>query len=185
MKDSGPIAQRAALDAQQPDVLSVRETGGNNRGKYVETYLKAAGTDAGDPWCAAFVFYRLIAAAKELGKTLPVDFDPRAYTPDWRNWAIKKQLWVPVATAKSDPSTVQVGDAVLFYFASLGRVGHVGMVTGLWKNDSGEIIGVRTVEGNTGPDKGADVERAGDGVYAKKRTWAQLGARGGFARLAF
>ena len=180
MQNAGPIARRAAADARTPEVLSVRETGGNNRGKYVETYLKAAGASPGDPWCAALQFYRLLVAAKELGLKLPSDFDPRAYTPDWKNYALRNKLWIPVQTAQEAPlHTLQTGDMALFYFSNLGRIGHIEVV------EEVHDWGCLTVGGNTGPDKGATVERAGDGVYLKKRTWSQLGARGGYARLPF
>lgn len=180
MKLSGAIAQRAAADTQRPDVLSVREEGGNNRGKSVETYQKAAGAGPGDPWCACFAFYRLLMAALALGLSIPKTFTPRAYTPDWKSWAIANGYWTPVAVAQAAPlHTVQVGDFAMFYFAAEGRIGHIGEVVAVhdW--------GVETVEGNTGPDAGASVERNGDGVYKKKRTWSQLGSRGGFVRIPF
>ena len=180
MNEPGPISVQAAKDAQNANVLAVREIGGNNRGLSVETYLHSVDCDPGEPWCAAFVFYRLRQAGRALNTYLPRTFNPRGYTPTWKNWAVDNDLWIPVGTAKNAPiHLLRVGDAALFYFASMNRIGHIGIVTAVhdW--------GVETVEGNTGPDAGQSVERNGDGVFRKKRTWAQLGAKGGFARLPF
>lgn len=67
----------------------------------------------------------------------------------------------------------------LFYFASMGRISHIEVVVEV------HDFGVITVGGNTGPDAGEGVEREGQGVFKKRRTWAQLGAKGGFARMPF
>ena len=92
---------------------------------------------------------------------------------------MKHGLWIRVSDARAGRVKVQVGDLALFYFASKKRVAHIGIVVEV------HSWGVVTVEGNTGPDTGTVVNRDGDGVYKKSRTWAELGSLGGFVRLPF
>jgi hypothetical protein len=178
------LALRVVKDATLPDNLTVREVGGNNRGPAVETYLRSVGLGPGNPWCAAYVRYRFEKGSAETGVALPAGMPDSGYTPTWKNWAEKKGLFVPVSEAVAGKFTPRAGDLVLFYFANLdgGRIGHIGIVTEPWY-DGGKLIGARTVEGNTGPDAGSSVERAGDGVYLKRRRFGQLGLRGGFVRI--
>lgn len=180
----GPIALRAATDAEAN--VGVQESGGENRGKAVETYLRAVGLPAGNPWCAAFVRYRLEAAAAALKSALPSSLPDSGWCPSYYEWARVHGYWIPVGpivTAISDgrqaPQMPRRGDLCCFWFAAKGRHAHIGIVTVV------EARGVRTVEGNTGPDFGTEVEREGDGVFAKLRRWSALGVRGGFVRLPF
>lgn len=177
LPNPGPIALRAIEDAGGKDVLSVRETGGNNAGKFVETYLKAVGLSRGEPWCQAFVMFRLIKAATELGTKIPADMPRSGYTPTVANWGKKKGWWISRAQAQTKTVSPMRGDLVYFYKASKGRIGHVGIVDSVLPN------GVWTIEGNTGG--GADVNADGDGVFKKFRTWDSLGLYGGFVRLPF
>lgn len=181
MQNPGPIAQRAA--AQALANIGVQERGGENRGKFVEVYQQSAGISPGDPWCAAFIYYRLKSASDQLGKRLPDGF-PRegankGYTPDYKNWALKNGLHIPASKAARDPKLVQVGDLALFYFPRKGRIAHIGIVVDKFADG----MGVVTVEGNTGPDAGDEVNRDGDGVFKKRRKYTQLGSAGGFVRL--
>jgi len=177
LPNPGPIAQRAIKDAGGSDVLSVREEGGNNRGKYVEAYLKAVGLSRGEPWCQAFVLFRLIKAASELGLSVPADMPKSGYTPTVSNWGKKKGWWISRAQAQTGAVSPMRGDLVYFYKAAAGRIAHVGIV------DSVTSKGVWTIEGNTGP--GIGVKSDGDGVYKKFRTWDSLGIKGGFVRIPF
>lgn len=170
----GPIALRAAKDALAN--VGVTEEGGENRGKYVEIYLASVGLGPGNPWCAAFVFYRLQQAAKAVGAVMSPKPPKSGYCPDWKSWAKSNGLWIPV----DSDIKVLPGDVALFYFASKERVAHAGIV--VERKASG---GVLTVEGNTGPEKGGEVNRDGDGVYKKDRDWHEFGAYGGFVRLPF
>jgi hypothetical protein len=174
--EPGPAAKRHAADAQDPSVLSVRESG-NNRGKYVETYQRAVGIGPGDPWCQAFAYFRLKKAADTLGIRLPADFPRTGYTPTGAGWFKKKGLWIPVSSAKRGVLTPAVGDWVYFYFPTKGRIAHVGIVVGV------DGLGVHTVEGNT--SGGPGVEREGGGVFKRYRRWAELGELGGFGRINF
>ena len=174
LPDSGAIARRAALDALAN--VGVTEEGGNNSGKYVESYLASVGLDAGNPWCAAFVRFRFEKAAVALGKVLPKSFPDSGYCPDYSAWAKNRGFYLPVSSDESRDD-VQPGDLALFWFANKKRHAHIGIVTEVhpW--------GVWTVEGNTSDDSG--VNRDGDGVYKKRRDWSELGVSGGFVRCPF
>lgn len=177
--NAGKIAIQAAKDAQRPDVLAVREATGNNDGVYVETYQKCVNIPKGSPWCEAFAVFRLLKAAVSLKLQLPASFPRSGYTVTVSNWFKKQGMWISVQSAMKNHKSVQVGDHVFFYFATKERIAHTGIVVGVTKD------GVYTVEGNTGPDKGNEVERDGQGVYRKFRSWAMLGTYGGFGRCNF
>lgn len=173
MNTPGAIATQAVKDAIAN--IGVVEVGGENRGKYVEIYLKSVGLSAGNPWCAAFVYYRLSVAAKVLGVTLSPAPPKSGYCPDWKDWAKDHGYWLPVDTSEK----ILPGDLALFYFPAKGRVAHIGIVVGRMPDSDG----VYTVEGNTGPERGQEVNRDGDGVYRKEREWEEFGKYGGFIRL--
>jgi len=153
--------------------------------------LHGVGLTAGAPWCAAFVRYCAGKAAtflKAAGEdvSIPAAFPVSGYCPDYEAWARERGLWITVEQAqffttdqKSDQGfgRPQRGDLVLFYFSAKGRVAHIGVVIGVFEG------GVLTVEGNT--SGGSGVNREGDGVYRRRRKWAELGAKGGFVRLPF
>jgi|GEM_PF-2947317 CHAP domain. len=176
LPNSGPIARRAAADALLPGNLSVREEGGNNKGKFIAIYLATVNILVPAAWCAAWAVYRLIKAAQALGKAVPPDFPKTGWTPSLAAWAKKNGYWIENEDAAGK---VQVGDLALFHFSNLGRIGHVGIVVEVGKG------GCWTVEGNTRPDPGVSRESSDgrDGVYRKWRSWAELGSKGGFARL--
>lgn len=175
MNAPGQIALRAIQDAELPQTLSVREKG-NNAGVYVETYLHSVGLSKGDPWCAAFVYYRLSQAAKELGKSLPNGFPKSGYCPDFKDWGKDNGLWIPA----SNWTQAKRGDLVLYYFSAKERVAHIGLVSSV---GSSEFI---TVEGNTGASSSVNpVNRDGDGVYMKHRNKSMLGTYGGFVRFPY
>lgn len=140
------VAMNAAAD------VGVREASGRNDGPEVERYLAHVGLGAGHPWCAAFVSYHLDGCGVN---------NPRsAWSPAF---ALQKdQVWTPRKAFRSP----RPGDVFSVWFGSLGRVGHVGFVTGV----QGAYI--TTVEGNTsGPGS-----RDGDGVYARRRQLSKLHA---------
>lgn len=169
MTRPGPIAVKAANDALAN--VGVREEGRND-GKYIQVYQKSVGLNPGDPWCAAFVYYRLRQAAIELKMQLPAHVPKSGWTPDWEKWGKSRGMWVD---AKWKPSAIERGDLALFYMPKMGRIAHIGIVLGLW--DDGAV----TVEGNT--NSGGD--RDGDGVYRKLRRWQEFGINGGFVRCDF
>lgn len=171
----GPIALRAAEDALKN--IGVTEEG-ENRGKWVEVYQKAVGIPPGSPWCAAFVRYRLEAAAKALGLPIPEDFPDSGWCPYYKDWAKQNNRWLMAGT-REDRDCVQKGDLACFYFPAKNRIAHIGIVI------ETHYTGVYTVEGNTGPEHGAEVRRDGDGVYKKNRSWHEFGMFGGFVSLPF
>lgn len=172
----GPIALRAARDAEDPKVLDVREVG-NNSGKWVEIYLKAVNLLRGNPWCQAFVVYRLVTAAHFLGKTVPASFPRSGSTVVVSGWFKKNGLWISRQSVVNGKAGIKPGDIAYFFFASKGRIAHTGLVVDVESN------GFWSIEGNTGPGPG--VEREGQGVYKKFRTWSNLGLLGGFGRFPY
>jgi hypothetical protein len=124
----------------------VREAG-ENRGPQVDAYLRAAGLGPGHPWCAAFVYWAIDTAARELGIVNP--FIRTAYCPDIHNWARRHDA-LEVAP--------QVGDVFLRYSAS-SVAGHTGFVTSV---DDGRF---GTIEGNTNLNGSPE----GIGVFKRSR----------------
>lgn len=177
------IAILAANDALAN--VGVHEETGNNDGKYIRMYQQSCVPPISEhgPWCAGFVVYRYTQAALQLGEDVPDDYPLSGWCPSFSRWAKKNSLWVPAMSCVQDNGQVRVGDQALFYFKTLGRIGHTGIVVEIDPNGRG----VWTVEGNTSPepDDYAHVEREGDGVYRKWRTWGEFGQYGGFARIDF
>jgi hypothetical protein len=176
----GPIARRALEDAQTPEVLSIRETGGNNRGRWVKAILAAVGLAEGNPWCMAFIILRLVKAAAALGLSLFPGLPRTGSTVVFARWAYKRGWFLPISAVRANPSLALPGDLVFFSYrkfrtARWRGIGHVGIIRAVhdW--------GFFTIEGNTGPDGGRD----GNGVFEKARDWDEIGAKGGIVRLPF
>lgn len=180
LPEQGPIARRALADALTPEVLSIRESGGNNRGRWVKAILQAVGLAQGNPWCMAFIILRLVKAAAALGLALFPGLPKTGSTVAFAYWAYKRGWFCPISKVEENPELAMPGDLVFFSFskyrASRWRgIAHVGIIREVhpW--------GFLTVEGNTGPEGGRD----GDGVYLKSRDWDEIGAKGGIVRLPF
>jgi hypothetical protein len=155
---------------------------GENRGKAVEAYLASCipPLPPGNPWCVAHVRYRLKQAATQLGLVYDESMPRTGYTPDYYNWAVENDKWVSKTRAENNPKLIRRGDLCLFYFSTLGRHAHMGMVV---EYDGEKLI---AIEGNTSPpNTGTNVDRDGDGLYLKYRTLKSLGSKGGFVRLDF
>lgn len=176
MKNPGLVTVKAAQVAEGFATAGTVEEGGENRGDQVERFLASVGLGPGNPWCAAFVRHCEEKGAAFTGASLPAGFPDSGYCPDFKNWAIQNNLWIPVGTARLN-AIVQRGDLAVFYFAAKRRVAHIEIVTGTM------VGGVTTVGGNTGPEVGEVVNREGDGVYRKRRHWSELGTLGGFVRV--
>lgn len=151
---AAPVAVNARLcvcDGAAADV-GVREASGRNDGPEVERYLAHVGLGPGYAWCAAFVSYHLDQCGVR---------NPRsAWSPAFAS--VADQVWTPRKASRSP----RPGDVFSIWFANLGRVAHVGFVTGLDGNY------INTVEGNTsGPGS-----REGDGVYARRRQLSKIHA---------
>lgn len=155
--------------------VGVTEKGGDNKGAAIKIYLQTVGLSEGFAWCAAFLKYRFMQAANELDEELSEEFlDLSGYTPDWKNYAQKHDIWLSLEEARLNPQLIKKGYVALFYSASKKRIYHTGIVISSSKD------GFITVEGNTGPGPG--VEANGDGVFRKRRTWKMLGTEGGFMK---
>ena len=129
--------------------IGVRERTGTNDGERVEMYLRAANLGRGNPWCAAFVTWTF--------KQAKVPAVVSGYSP---SWFPKKN--VIYQNRKGEP---RQADVFGIYFASKGRIAHVGFIDE-WGTGSHCV----TVEGNTN-DEGS---REGDGVYRKRRLKNQI-----------
>ncbi|GAA4354134.1 hypothetical protein GCM10023185_15500 [Hymenobacter saemangeumensis] len=119
----------------------------------METYLKSSGNQRGQPWCGAFVTWCL----KQVGLAVPPGSGAA------RNWFPAAKVIYSRGMALRGPP--KQGDCVGFYYANLGRIGHVGFVD-RWGEDF-----VITVEGNTGS---GGINRNGDGVYRMRRLRSQI-----------
>lgn len=157
----GPIALLAVQRAIENVGVTEDKKNGiwTNWGKWVKVYLAAVNLFDPEPWCLAFAEYRYIAAAKELGKSLPSGFPLTGYCPTLANYARANGLTLSVELAKK-------GDIVLYWHAPLKRYAHAGIVCGI---DGGDLC---TVEGNTNTDGSRD----GYGVFLKRRPLDGLGS---------
>lgn len=138
------VVENATLD------VGVREATGHNDGPVVERYLASVGMHKGLSWCAAFVSYHLSGCGVRNPHT---GWSPAFSGVSARIWSPRKATRMPMP-----------GDVFALWYSSLGRVGHVGFVTGC----DGRYI--TTVEGNTS----APGSREGDGVYARRRQLSKV-----------
>lgn len=149
-----PVAvdQRTCVTRSAAADVGVREASGRNDGPEVERYLAHVGLGPGYAWCAAFVSYHLDQCG--------VDNPRSAWSPAFA--LAKDQVWSPRKAIRSP----RPGDVFSIWFPRMGRVGHVGLVTGF----DGKYI--NTIEGNSsGPGS-----REGDGVYARRRQLSKIHA---------
>ena len=184
-KQTRPIALKALEFARAN--IGVTEVG-NNGGDAVHAYQQSCKPPlpSGSPWCAAVIRFRLKQAATALGATYDATFPRTGWTPDYSRWAKENQSWVSMSSVKllneEDSGRVLLpGDLALFYFSSLGRIGHIGVI------EEVHDWGIVTIEGNTSPepDSSDQVERDGDGYYRKQRNWSEFGKFGGFVQIDF
>lgn len=148
-----PLTKRDQVEAIFLSQVGVKEKTGKNDGEQVEEYLAVTGLGKGNPWCAAFCAWCLTKAEVKNPKS--------AYSPDWFRSNLSYKSTLPSNHSTSAPTK---GDVFGIYFASMGRVAHVGFV-----QDWGDQW-VQTVEGNSN-DNGS---RDGDGVYRKRRLKSQI-----------
>lgn len=128
----------------------VREApAGSNRSPEIDAWLQAVHAPLKEPWCAAFV--TAMGVAVDPGWQVPRSASVRAMA-EWAGSRLKDK---PAA-----------GDLILFYFPSLGRYAHVGIVTAVGAAD---VSRVRTIEGNTVPEGAPGDQREGFGVFERTR----------------
>jgi hypothetical protein len=124
---------------------------GSNWGKYVKAYLKSVGINYPASWCAAFVYYRISTAAKELGIT--TKFIKTASCQAMYQWAKKNNH---ILDAPED------GCVFLQWHQELHRYAHTGFVKSYSKTTNKFV----SIEGNSN----SDGSREGYCVASNKRT---------------
>ena len=141
-----PLAERV-LELAAKEV-GTREEGGRNCGPRVAQYLAAVGLPPGHPWCAAFCYFILDKAARELKLNTACPRTGKVV----RMWK-RGSLWV---ASHPSPGSVFIH---LTDPEDPETTGHCGIV---------ESVGgthLVTIEGNTNQAG----SREGDGVYRKMR----------------
>ncbi|HVT12830.1 MAG TPA: hypothetical protein VHE55_11230 [Fimbriimonadaceae bacterium] len=146
-----PLTEKLAqLAAYHCDVLHVEEEPrGSNRGAWVERYLAAAGAEAGEPWCAAFVTYLLRQCGYGSFPESP------AAVSSWGRWAEDHH--------KIAFTAMRGG---LFFLLRADGTGHMGICLS-GPDEDGDF---RTIEGNSN----ADGSREGYAVVRRARNASGL-----------
>jgi hypothetical protein len=102
--------------------LGVHEEGGENKGKRVQEYQKAAGINPGDPWCAAFINWCAEQAALALGLKSPLEqIKLQGYVQAYYDF------FKPKGVVITDLKNVKAGDLFLVLHAP-NHYGHIGLV---------------------------------------------------------
>ena len=142
--------RNAVMDVAK-STLGWREATGKNDGPQIDRILSTVGLQgSGAPYCAAFCVYSYEEAG--VGSKIPHS----AWSPD----LVKSPTWL-----KGRGETPRPADVFGIFFASKGRVAHVGLVE-KWGN--GTAV---TIEGNTSPQaaSGSEADRDGEGIHRKWR----------------
>lgn len=127
--------------------LWVREVPpGSNRSPDIDRWLKALGSPLGSAWCAAFAW----GCLDEAGEKPALKRSGRVQD------MVDSGTLLPASKA-------EVGDLVVFWFESLKRYAHIGIVC------ARKRAILETIEGNTIPDGATGDTREGFGVFAKRR----------------
>lgn len=149
---AGSVAR--VLEIARSELGTEETPRGSNRTEYGKRY----GMD-GVAWCAMFVWDVFTRA----GVPLPIK---TAYTPTLAAAFQKDGRWL--SNVSRD---VAAGDVVLFYWPSMGRIAHTGIVELVLPNGD-----IQTIEGNSDVRGG----RSGGKVVRQIRSRATVHARGGF-----
>jgi len=141
--------------------VGVKEVTGHNDGVQVEKYLASVKLHKGNPWCAAFVAW----CHDQCGVRHPVS----GFSPDWfkgKNVFTVHSLEMASRSERAWSDYIKQLPASVFgiWFASKGRIAHVGIIERI----TGEVA--MTIEGNTN-DEGS---REGNGVFKRRRLLIQL-----------
>jgi hypothetical protein len=129
--------------------IGVTETGGNNQGPEIASYLKTTGFDYPVPWCAAFINWCF--------ETCQLEGAGSAWSPSW----FPQSKTIDITTTEPSP-----GDVGGIYFASKKRIAHVLFIDE-WPQGEKWF---KTVEGNTNSVGSRD----GDGVRRRIRLKTSL-----------
>lgn len=148
MQTNNALGLKAVALARQS--VGVREEPlGSNWGPYVKIYLASVGLTDPEPWCAAFVNYKIQQAATQLGQK--AQWPKTGYCPSIGDWARANNAFLSAPVA---------GCVFLVHSSAEGRYIHTGFVIAV--NDDGTVS---TVEGNTNDDGSAN----GIGIFARRR----------------
>lgn len=127
---------------------------------------------AEDPWCLKFVQFRLRQAASELHQSLPASYPLAVASVGLLTaWAKEQGLFLPQEAARRQPMPVRQGDLLIMAFGAPAPQ-HIGFLMG---------YDLKTIEANTTDGQGDKAQ----GVFARHRTWDEVGAAGGILRLPF
>ncbi|UHG93287.1 CHAP domain-containing protein [Spirosoma oryzicola] len=133
----------------------------SNRGPQVDLYLQSVGIYGPASWCAAFVHWCFLQAAKELGIDNPLVKTGGCWD-HWRKCESKGAKRYTAAQVAKNPKLLKPG---LLFVMDFGKgAGHTGFVLAI---DGKRIV---TIEGNTNTDG----SRNGIGVFKRSRSIASI-----------
>lgn len=133
--------RRLLCAAYMCDVYKVHEIGSTNTGEWVNIFLKSAGLDPRNPWCAAFLTFCSMVAEAWYPKENP------GAVLSWKREGVKVERAVR-------------GDIVLHMFSAV--TGHIGVCVA-------SIDGtISSIEGNTQSGISGN-QRDGGAIYRRKR----------------
>ncbi|GAA3940269.1 hypothetical protein GCM10022406_25380 [Hymenobacter algoricola] len=128
--------------------LYVREATGRNDGPLIDTWARANGVPLRSPWCGLTQW----AGQKACG--LPV---PKGAAGSY-NWFLDPKRTYYVRGKRGSVDSLRAGHQVGFYYANLGRIGHIGrgIVAGRTIRKGRPVRGWYVNAGNTGAGGGRD-----------------------------
>lgn len=132
----------------------INESGGNNRGKWVEYLQDTIGVPYGEAWCMS-TMQTLVAIAEEYTGV-------KSYLASVDFYGSEHCLTVFRNSPLLQVSVPSRGVMTIYQYGSTEN-GHTGLILGVTGKN------LLQAEGNTGPGSG-EIERDGDGFYIKKRT---------------
>lgn len=147
--DPAALIKYAALTC-----VGLREHGGDNKGQFVEYFQKTYGDAHGESWCMSFV-QSIVAFAECVYGPSPL-FASESCLEVWSRSPHDMRAIAP-----------QPGSIIIWQYNKSWQ-GHTGIVV----STMGEML--KTIEGNT--SEGPGINRQGDGVYARGRSRAPVGA---------
>ncbi len=144
---------RVYLAIEAATWIGITEEGGDNRGPEVEEFQRAVNpSPSGESWCMDFVQFCVQKVAARMG-VVSVIHSSESVLDVWNKTPITQRTQTP-----------EDGAVAIWEHGTTG-LGHCGIVFCVF--NAQEFC---TIEGNTAP--GMNIERNGDGVFAKKRLLA-------------
>lgn len=146
--------------------IGFTEKGGDNKGQIIEMFQKAVdGKAQGEPWCLAMVQFCVMMVDRQYDYVHQICAEPtRLFKTEHC-----QTLWNQTAQQQRRPGPEP--GLVCVWKHGNSSLGHAGIITEILP--SGQF---KTVEGNTGPGKGNEIVREGDGVYERVRDRAGSGS---------